>query len=275
MRDRWHVGAWVVLALLSSGCSAQGVSASLRPVGAAPSEATFLVDADNCLRPESGHYNPHRSFEYSTALRRSLFPDPLGGNELVVHVHPSFERPSVVRVVKTRDGDYRVAVTRTMDQPWQAMMLVLGQQHGDEIEMSEQNMRTALAQVSVRTESFEAPLPAELARSLVALSRRLLQNVQYPRERFELDDGRKLASTTSDGVRHHVWSANMSGQTHSPREGSLLDDYVDVVNGLARYATGPADARSELARQLRDRAAALRRRARRRESCVMPLAPGR
>lgn len=71
---------------------------------------------------------------------------------------------------------------------------------------------------------------------------KVLLRTAYPREQLVGPEGNGVDYGKFDGTRYEFSSHGMSGETHAPRAGSLMHEYVELVMNLAQARSGTSDA---------------------------------
>jgi hypothetical protein len=234
--------------VLLSSCAAKGpVFPAPKPspvataVAAYASRFDFFIDADVCLHPPEGLFDPNVLFEHDSALRRRLLPEYRPGMVLSLVVQPSFEGPYLVymEAIEPRDEPrrYRVVVRRV---------------RGDAID------------------ELNATLDGKTGRLIRRAWEGVVARTQYPREVLTAPDGSSVGFSKADGAEYHFWASGRGGVTHSPERGSLLDDFVGLAETLGTFVSAPKPQRASVQRALHDEARDLLTRIDRNEPCVKP-----
>jgi hypothetical protein len=135
------------------------------------------------------------------------------------------------------------------------------------------SLRLEQPSVARPTGTKVVPVAAGLANRLTAVWAGALAHTQYANEVTVAPDGSSVGSIRADGTTFHFWHDDRSGTTHSPREGTLLGDLVDVVETLTRHADAAPAAQPALLKQLHAALAGLRRRLARSEPWLRPQSP--
>jgi hypothetical protein len=238
----------------------------------------YMLDADVCLAPEEGLFEPVAFLPYRTLVRELLLSDT--GNQTALHVlvQPSFQLPYSLRIEQPApSGDKRdetrpnhLRLVRAKKHPWVQMMEKMQGQQGNVIHLGDAEQKRALAAISTPTETKTLPVPATLAGRLGGVWAGVLARTQYPNEIKKAPDGCHLEVVKMDGTSYHFWQDRRSGTTHSPKKGTLLGDLVAAVETLTRFADAPPAKQPALLRQLDADLARLQQRIQRNEPCLRP-----
>ena len=102
--------------------------------------------------------------------------------------------------------------------------------------------RNSPGHVEVAVDTTRIPLEQGVAERLLGVWEAVLLKTAYPRERLVGPDGNGVGYGKFDGTRYEFSSYGMSGETHSPRAGSLMHEYVELATNLARARRGTSDA---------------------------------
>jgi hypothetical protein len=238
------------------------------------SNFTFLVDADACLHPSRGVFDPDVLYPYTGALRDALLPGYRPGMTLSLVVQPSF-RSSYLVYMETSDPEgrarpYRVVLRRMRADTWQQMMDEMHRQQGDTIHLGEKRQQAALARVKTTADEYVAPVDDTTGELLRKAWEGVVSRTQYPREVLQAPDGSGVLTAKMDGTEYSFWANGQSGVTHSPDRGSLLADFVRLGETLGTFVEASEASRATMRQTLVDQATALITRAARNESCVKP-----
>ncbi len=113
-------------------------------------------------------------------------------------------------------------------------------------------------------DEVRVPLASSLAKRLLAVWDEVLHRTAYPREHLYGPNGQRVLYGKADGVRYEFSSELMSGEIHSPREGSLMWEFAALGGMLANARRG---AEREFWSRLSAKVGLLERRLETREAC--------
>jgi hypothetical protein len=277
----WNLSVAIVLIGVCPVTSADaGQSDSSLPnssKGPVPAGFTFLVDANNCLTPEEGFFEPDGFSDFEIAERDVLLPDT--GAETILHVvvQPSFEAPSSIRLERERGVEkptkLNLRLVRARKNLWTEMMREMRKEQGNPISLAKKYQKRALAKVTRAVDTKILPITQELSDRLTMAWASILARTQYVNEVLVAPDGSSIGYYKTDGTDYHFWHDRRAGTTHSPDEGSLLADFVKVVEQLLRYVDSSAEGRPREEKTLQDQLGQLQTRIAKQEPCLRPEAP--
>ena len=245
--------------------------------GLAPAGFRFLVDANNCLSPEEGFFEPDGFSDFQIAERDVLLPD--SGAETILHVvvQPSFQSPFSIRLEKERGVEkpakLSLRLVRAKKNLWAEMMREMQKEQGNPISLAKKHQKRTLAKITRAVDTKILPVTQELSDRLTMAWASVLARTQYANEVLVAPDGSSIGYYKADGTDYHFWHDRRAGTTHSPDEGSLLDAFVKVVEQLLRYVDSPAEGRSREEKTLEDRLSQLQTRIATNEPCLRPEPP--
>jgi hypothetical protein len=214
----------------------------------APAGFRFLVDANNCLSPEEGFFEPDGFSDFQIVERDVLLPD--SGAETILHVvvQPSFQSPFSIRLEKERGVEkptkLNLRLVRAKKNLWAEMMREMMKEQGNPTSLAKKHQKRALAKITRAVDTKILPVTQELSDRLTTVWASVLARTQYANEVLVAPDGSSIGYYKADGTDYHFWQDRRAGTTHSPDEGSLLDAFVKVVDQLLRYVESPSEARS-------------------------------
>lgn len=262
--------AWIVLAWGPYLVPAPGFPA--RPAGA----FKYMVDADVCLSPQEGLFEPSGFTPYTTVLREILLADSGRETILQVVVRPSFDVSYALRLERVNPagqstpGSFQLRLVRAKKHVWSEMMEEMQRQQGSVIHLGEAEQERALAKVSRASDVRILAVSDDLANRLVGVWSGILARTQYVNEVLEAPDGCGIVQVKADGTTYDFWHNGRSGSTHSPDTGSLLDELVEATEALTRYVEATPKGQPAAGRQLDARLDRLQRRIHTNEPCLRP-----
>jgi hypothetical protein len=251
---------------------------------------TLMIDADNCPHPERGVFQPRRFVAFESAVRDMFFGKYEGDPVLFVVVQPSFANSFLVAMDRQRETStkpaveqdgfvveseppryrYKLRVIRARRHLWADMMREMQKRQGNTIRLGEAQQKQALDGKSLETTEQAREIDAALAEKLVAVWTGVLHRTQFVQEVLKAPDGREILVAKADGTTYNLYAQDMSAETWSPTPGSVLADFVSIVEGLAKLPDAPKARQDAASKEIGERADHLLVRLAKNEPCLKP-----
>lgn len=206
-----------------------------------------VVNSDNCPKPGTNRTSRVGFDSYDLALRKYLRANR-SDQEASLLIEASFGAPLLVTIEPTNvseDQEERCAASCEMTivsartNLWSSMMEELERQQGGEaIIDDDEHQAAALANVHMEVDETRVALDVTLAVRILAIWKEVLSRTAYPRERLDGPNGVRVGYGSSDGTRYEFSNSDMSGETHSPSEGSLMALFVELGTKLVAARNG-------------------------------------